>query len=137
MEKNDVEFTESDWLPSYYEVDSVAPFINKGWVKKGFCWIQDIAAGFAPTILDPQSDESIYDFCAAPGTKTVLLSSLMNGEGEILAVDISSERLDRLAQNAMDFQAENVKVRRADVRELTCRRLTRSCSMPPVPEPGC
>lgn len=118
MEKNDVSFTESDWLPGYYRVDSVAPFINNGWISKGFCWIQDIAAGFAPTALDPKGDESIYDFCAAPGTKTVLLSSLMGGEGEILAVDISSERLEKLAQNALDFQAENIKIRRADVREL-------------------
>lgn len=118
MEKNDVAFTESDWLPGFYEVDSVAPFINKGWVKKGFCWIQDVAAGFAPTVVDPQSDETIYDFCAAPGTKTVLLSALMEDEGEILAVDISSERLEKLAQNALAYQAENIKVRRADVREL-------------------
>ncbi len=118
MGKNDVAFTESDWLPGYYRVDSVAPFINKGWIKKGFCWIQDVAAGFAPTILDPQPEESVYDFCAAPGTKTVLLSSLMGGEGEVLAVDISGERLERLAQNALDFQAENIKIRRADVREL-------------------
>ncbi|MFH5834045.1 16S rRNA (cytosine(967)-C(5))-methyltransferase RsmB [Halalkalibaculum sp. DA384] len=118
MEKNDVSFTESNWLPGYFRVDSVAPFINKGWISKGFCWIQDVAAGFAPTILNPGPDESIYDFCAAPGTKSVLLSSIMGGEGEILAVDISSERLEKLAQNALDFQAENIKIRRADVREL-------------------
>ncbi|MDR8390185.1 16S rRNA (cytosine(967)-C(5))-methyltransferase RsmB [Aliifodinibius sp. S!AR15-10] len=118
MEKNDVAFRESDWLPGYYEVDSVAPFINKGWIKKGFCWIQDIAAGFAPTALNPNPNESVYDFCAAPGTKTVLLSGLMNGEGEILAVDISGDRLEKLAENALAFQAENIKVRRADVREL-------------------
>lgn len=118
MEKNDVEFTESDWLPGYYRVDSVAPFINKGWLAKGFCQVQDIAAGFAPVILDPQTDETIYDLCAAPGTKTVVLSDLMHGEGEILAVDISAERLEKLAQSAMDFHAENIKVRRGDVREL-------------------
>ncbi|MDX1671292.1 MAG: 16S rRNA (cytosine(967)-C(5))-methyltransferase RsmB [Balneolaceae bacterium] len=118
MTKNDIEFVESEWLPGYYQVDSVAPFISKGWVDKGFCQIQDIAAGFAPTILDPQPGETIYDLCAAPGTKTIMISDMMNGEGEILAVDISSERLDKLAESALKYQAENIKVRRADVRDI-------------------
>lgn len=118
MTKNDVEFTESDWLPGYFQVDSVAPFISKGWLDKGFCQIQDISAGFAPFLLNPQPGEKIYDLCAAPGTKSILMSDLMNGEGEILAVDISSERLDKLAESALNYHAENIRIRRADVTEL-------------------
>lgn len=118
MTKHGIEFEESDWLPGYFKVDSVAPFISKGWLAKGFCQVQDIAAGFAPFLLDPEEGESIYDFCAAPGTKSVLMSDLMNGEGDILAVDVSSERLDRLAQSALSYHAENIRVRRADVTEL-------------------
>ncbi|WP_138429398.1 16S rRNA (cytosine(967)-C(5))-methyltransferase RsmB [Fodinibius saliphilus] len=118
MSKNDIDFQESDWLPGYFRVESVAPFISNGWLKKGFCQVQDIAAGFAPYLLDPQPNESIYDLCAAPGTKSVLMSDLMNGEGDILAVDISSDRLDQLAQSALSYHAENIRVRRADVTEL-------------------
>lgn len=118
MTKHGIEFEESDWLPGYFKVDSVAPFISKGWLAKGFCQVQDIAAGFAPFLLDPEAGESIYDLCAAPGTKSVLMSDLMNGEGDILAVDVSSERLDRLAQSALSYHAENIRVRRADVTEL-------------------
>lgn len=119
MTKHDIPFEESDWLPGYFRVESVAPFIQKGWLDKGFCQIQDIAAGFAPFLLDPQPEETVYDLCAAPGTKSILMSDLMNGEGEILAVDISSERLDRLAESALSHHAENIRVRRADVTELT------------------
>lgn len=118
MTKNDIEFTESDWLPGYFQVESVAPFITKGWLDKGFCQIQDIAAGFAPYLLDPEPGETVYDLCAAPGTKSILMSDLMDGEGDILAVDISSERLDKLAASALNYHAENIKIRRADVTEL-------------------
>ncbi len=119
MSKNDVAFEESDWLPGYFQVDSVAPFISKGWLDKGFCQIQDIAAGFAPFLLDPEPGESVYDLCAAPGTKSILMSDLMNGDGDILAVDISSERLDKLAESALSYHAENIRVRRADVTEVS------------------
>ncbi len=118
MTKHGIEFEESDWLPGYFKVDSVAPFISKGWLDKGFCQVQDIAAGFAPYLLDPQPEESVYDLCAAPGTKSILMSDLMNGEGDILAVDISSERLDKLAESALSYHAENIRVRRADVTEV-------------------
>lgn len=118
MTKHGIEFEESDWLPGYFKVDSVAPFISKGWLDKGFCQVQDIAAGFAPYLLDPQPEESVYDLCAAPGTKSVLMSDLMNGEGDILAVDISSERLDKLAESALSYYAENIRVRRADATEV-------------------
>ncbi|MEX0610105.1 MAG: 16S rRNA (cytosine(967)-C(5))-methyltransferase RsmB [Balneolaceae bacterium] len=119
MEKMDIEFEESEWLPHYYKVSSVQPFIQKGLLAKGVCLVQDIAAGFAPTILDPQPDEKIYDLCAAPGTKSIMMSDLMQGEGEIVSVDISSPRLEKLAESAMNYGAENIKIRRADVLEVS------------------
>lgn len=121
MEKLDIVIEESDWLPGYFKVESVAPFIAKDLLKKGVCLVQDIAAGFAPTIVDPMPGETIYDLCAAPGTKSIVMSDMMNGEGSIMAVDINPKRLEMLAQSAMDCQAENIKIRRDDVRELNLK----------------
>lgn len=119
MEKMDVQAEPSDFLPYYYKVDSVQPLIEKGLLKKGLCLVQDVAAGFAPTILDPQPDESVFDLCAAPGTKSIMMSDLMQGKGDILSVDISAERLEKLAESALNFDAENIKIRRGDVLEVS------------------
>lgn len=119
MEKMGVEFEESDWLPNFYKVDSVQPFIEKGLLAKGVCQVQDIAAGLAPFVLDPQPGEKIYDLCAAPGTKSIMISDLTEGKAEILAVDISANRLEKLAESALNFNAENIKIRRGDVLELS------------------
>ena len=119
MEKMGVEFEESEWLPNFYKVDSVQPFIEKGLLAKGVCQVQDIAAGLAPFVLDPQPDEKIYDLCAAPGTKSIMISDLTEGQADILAVDISADRLEKLAESALNFSAENIKIRRGDVLELS------------------
>ena len=119
MDKMGVDFEESDWLPGFYKVDSVQPFIEKGLLKKGLCQVQDIAAGFAPFVLDPQPKEKIYDLCAAPGTKSIMIADLTNAESDILAVDISAERLEKLAESALSHGAENIKIRRGDVLELS------------------
>jgi len=121
MDKLDIQYEESDWLPGYFKVDTVAPFIAKGLLEKGICIVQDIAAGFAPTIVEPLPGETIYDLCAAPGTKSIVMSDMMEGEGTILAVDINPDRLERLASSAMNYQAENIKIRRADARDLTLK----------------
>lgn len=121
MEKLDISFEESDWLPGYFKVDSVAPFISKDLLKKGICLVQDVAAGFAPTILEPLPGETIYDLCAAPGTKSIVMSDMMEGEGTIIAVDINPKRLELLAQSAMDYSAENIKIRQDDARDLNLK----------------
>ena len=119
MGKIGVEFETSDWLPNFYKVNSVQPFIEKGLLRKGICHVQDIAAGFAPFILDPEPNEKIYDLCAAPGTKSIMISDLTEGKSDILAVDISGERLEKLAESALNFGAENIKIRRGDILELS------------------
>lgn len=119
MDKMGVDYEASDWLPNFYKVDSVQPFIEKGLLSKGLCQVQDIAAGLAPFVLDPQPGEKIYDLCAAPGTKSIMISDLTEGKSDILAVDISGDRLEKLAENALSFGAENIKIRRGDVLELS------------------
>ncbi|XWN38603.1 MAG: 16S rRNA (cytosine(967)-C(5))-methyltransferase RsmB [Balneola sp.] len=119
MEKMGIEFEASDWLPNFYKVDSVQPFIEKGLFAKGLCHVQDLAAGFAPFVLDPQPGEKIYDLCAAPGTKSIMIADLTEAKSDILSVDISAERLELLAENALNFGAENIKIRRGDILELS------------------
>lgn len=117
LEKSGIPYEESEWLPGYYKVQSVVEARNKGWFDKGLCQVQDIAAGFAPTILDPQPHELVYDLCSAPGTKTIVLAGMMENQGTILSVDISGERITKIAENAENYGAENVKIQRADIIE--------------------
>ncbi len=121
LDKLDISYEESGWLPGYFKVDSIAPFIEKDLLKKGICIVQDIAAGFAPTILEPLPEETIYDLCAAPGTKSIVMADMMEGKGTIVSVDINPNRLEMLAQSAMDYSAENIKIRMDDVRDLNLK----------------
>jgi len=117
LEKSGIPFEESEWLPGYYKVTSVAEVRAKGWFDKGLCQVQDIAAGFAPTVLDPQPGETVYDLCAAPGTKTIVLADLMQNKGTIHSVDIAQNRIGKIAENAENYGAEIVKIQRADIIE--------------------
>jgi 16S rRNA (cytosine967-C5)-methyltransferase len=61
--------------------------------------IQDAAAQLGARLLAPEPGERVLDACAAPGGKTGHLLELQPELAELVAVDVSSERLTRIADN--------------------------------------
>ncbi len=68
--------------------------------------------------LAPQPGERVLDLCAAPGAKTTHLAALMEGAGELVAVEVHPGRAEALARTAERMGAANVRVLNADGREL-------------------
>ncbi|QDT39877.1 transcription antitermination factor NusB [Stratiformator vulcanicus] len=58
--------------------------------------VQDETAMSAADTLAPQPGQRILDLCAAPGTKTTHLAELMRNEGELVATDLSDNRVRRI-----------------------------------------
>jgi 16S rRNA (cytosine967-C5)-methyltransferase len=61
--------------------------------------IQDAAAQLGARLLAPSAGERVLDACAAPGGKTGHLLELQPELAQLVAVDVSSERLTRIADN--------------------------------------
>lgn len=61
--------------------------------------IQDAAAQLGARLVAPRPGERILDACAAPGGKTGHLLELQPELAQLVAVDVSSERLTRIADN--------------------------------------
>lgn len=61
--------------------------------------VQDGAAQLAGHCLDIQPGQRVLDACAAPGNKTVHLLELAGGKLDLLALDNSGRRLERLQKN--------------------------------------
>ncbi|MDZ4060468.1 MAG: RsmB/NOP family class I SAM-dependent RNA methyltransferase, partial [Brevundimonas sp.] len=69
-----------------------------GWpgFDDGIWWVQDAAAAVPVRLLAPKAGESIVDFCAAPGGKTLQIAA---SGASVVALDRSDKRLDRLRAN--------------------------------------
>lgn len=61
--------------------------------------VQDAAAQLAVEFLQPQPGERVLDACAAPGGKTCHLLERQPQLREVVAVDVSPERLGRVREN--------------------------------------
>lgn len=65
----------------------------------GLYYVQDPGTLAAPELLAPQPGERVLDACAAPGGKTSYMAALMQNQGEIVATDSNSRRIESLQQN--------------------------------------
>ncbi|AWB66451.1 16S rRNA (cytosine(967)-C(5))-methyltransferase RsmB [Saccharobesus litoralis] len=75
---------------------------------QGSCTVQDKAAQQAALLLDAQAGERILDCCAAPGGKTAHILSHTPDVGQVVALDIDMQRLNRVNENLhrLQLQAE-------------------------------
>ena len=85
--------------------------------RAGAFLAQSRAAMQVSRVLDPQAGERVLDLCAAPGGKTTHLAALMQGRGEVVAVERNSRRAGMLTRTAQRLHVPNIRVEVADAAE--------------------
>ncbi|MFA5125781.1 MAG: RsmB/NOP family class I SAM-dependent RNA methyltransferase [archaeon] len=80
--------------------------------------LQEKAAMLPAIVVAPRENDLVLDACAAPGMKTIQLSTLMHNKGKIIACDVNSERTKSLEHNKTKYGLNNVEIKRMDFRNL-------------------
>lgn len=70
------------------------PHFADGWIS-----VQDGAAQLAAELLDSQPGQRVLDVCAAPGGKTAHILERQPSIGELVAIDIDENRMQRVTGN--------------------------------------
>lgn len=89
-----------------------------GW-EDGSLLVQDPSAGLAVALAGVQPGDSVIDFCAAPGGKTVALAIEAGPRARVIAVDAAEARLRKLRENLARTQQQQVEVVLADARQIS------------------
>ena len=82
--------------------------------KDGYFTIQQEASMKAVEVLDPKESSRILDLCAAPGTKTSYIGEYIKNNGEIIANDISFNKMDLIKENINRLGLTNIKLTNFD-----------------------
>ncbi|MHC4131725.1 MAG: 16S rRNA (cytosine(967)-C(5))-methyltransferase RsmB [Planctomycetota bacterium] len=90
------------------QIKSPSSITNLPGFREGEFTIQDLSAAQAVRLLNPKPGQRILDLCAAPGTKTTQLAELCGDNAEIIATDISSERLEMVEENIKRLGIQSV-----------------------------
>ena len=90
-----------DWIEEglVYQLDSHPPLPTLQTFRDGLFYVQDPSTLLSVLELDPRTEETILDMCAAPGGKTTFIAQLMQNRGKVVATDIDPKRLELVRQN--------------------------------------
>lgn len=81
------------------------PAYSKGWVE-----VQDAGSQIAAAASNAQAGESVLDYCAGGGGKTLAMAAMMQGKGQVFAYDIDGRRLSALIPRLKRSGAHNVQL---------------------------
>lgn len=76
--------------------------------RNGWFYVQDESAMLVAHLLNPQPEKKVVDLCAAPGGKTSHIAQLMGNTGQIVAVDVSQDRVRRIEENCQRLGITNI-----------------------------
>jgi 16S rRNA (cytosine967-C5)-methyltransferase len=79
---------------------------------------QSRASQLVARTLAPRPGERVLDLCAAPGGKTTHLAALMEGTGDVVAVERHPGRARALTASCKRMRARNVSVVAADAKDF-------------------
>ncbi|XP_032205444.1 tRNA (cytosine(72)-C(5))-methyltransferase NSUN6 isoform X3 [Mustela erminea] len=78
-------------------------------VLPSYLFLQNLPSAVVAHVLDPQPGEKILDLCAAPGGKTTHIAALMHDQGEVIALDKISKKVEKIKQNALLLGLNSIK----------------------------
>ncbi|MFA7061343.1 MAG: 16S rRNA (cytosine(967)-C(5))-methyltransferase RsmB, partial [Pedobacter sp.] len=83
--------------------------------REGLFTVQDEASQMDGILLGAQPGERVLDACAAPGGKATHLAQIMDNQGELLAMDISRNKLPLIQEAAQRLGISIISTRAADL----------------------
>lgn len=97
---DDIPFSETELAPDALIIETRKNFKNYAAYRNGLFEIQDVSSQLVAPFLEPEPGMNVIDGCSGAGGKTLHLAALMENEGEILAVDVSTKKLEELELRA-------------------------------------
>ena len=82
--------------------------------RDGLCQVQDVTAQQAVIAAELRPGQIVLDLAAGAGTKSTQAAELLKNHGLVIAHDVATDRLDRIAANAARLGIEIIEIVRPE-----------------------
>ncbi len=107
-----------DWIAGAYTYQEEDYAARHPYYHAGLYYLQEPSAMTPASILPVRPGDKVLDLCAAPGGKSTALGAKLQGEGLLVANDISASRCKALLKNIEVFGIPNALVTNAPPHKL-------------------
>lgn len=95
------------------------PLFNTRAFREGLFELQDEASQLVSWLVAPRPRQTVIDYCAGAGGKTLHLADLMNNRGTLYACDIATHRLEKMKPRLIRAGLDNVRLQPLDPERTT------------------
>ena len=99
---------------AFYTFDPLLKLQKLALYTEGNIYVQRLSSMVPPLVLKPKKTDTVLDMAAAPGSKTLQMSNMMDNEGLITAYDNNEIRIEKLLHNIALQDAKNIVVKMQD-----------------------
>ncbi len=121
LSKNQIEVKIIEDLPHCLELIKRKNIFITSCFKKGFIEVQDHSSQKVAPFLQISNKMRVIDACCGVGGKTLHLATLMNNQGQIIALDVSEKKLHQLKLRARRAGFSNIETRWINSRKVIKR----------------
>ncbi|MAN28873.1 MULTISPECIES: RsmB/NOP family class I SAM-dependent RNA methyltransferase [Mesonia] len=114
LQEEDIDAKYIQGYPLALELEERANVFKTKAFKDGWFEVQDASSQLVSDFLDVQPGMRIVDTCAGAGGKSLQLAAIMENKGQIIALDIFSNKLKELKRRAKRAGAHNIETRLID-----------------------
>lgn len=82
--------------------------------NNGLFYVQDLSSQFCAFLVGAKENQTVFDMCSAPGSKSFTISQYMNNKGEIYAFDLFEHKLSLIEKTAKKLGIDIIKVKKSD-----------------------
>jgi len=118
LEKHGIPYERSHYLPTFLRVEHISRLAEFEPFQRGLFTVQDESTAFPVLLLNPQPGDRVIDLAAAPGGKTAYIAELLQGTGEVIAVDKYESKVMMLRDMCARLALPNVHCMEGDAANL-------------------
>lgn len=105
-----LKLTPTPYAPDGLRHAARTPLFQRQEFKDGLFEIQDEGSQLISLLVDPRPRDSVVDFCAGGGGKSLHLAALMHNKGSINSLDVHERRLEELSKRRRRAGADNIRL---------------------------
>jgi len=110
FKRREIEFNRLSASPNFLETESGDKALRDVAFEEGYFSVQDPGAGLVVELMSPLLNMNIIDMFAAPGGKACYIAELIEGTGEVIAIDKMPGKCKMIKQNCQRLKLDKVQV---------------------------
>jgi len=100
LEEDGVTVSEVKGIPNCLTVEHSGAVTSLQAYKQGLCYVQDASSQLCAHALGVNPGETVFDMCAAPGSKSFTIAQLMENRGKLYSFDLYEKRVGLIEKGA-------------------------------------